>query len=339
MRPSGKKARHIFLFALVFPFASLHADADGLSNLQAIAAMPRGTESVMALRYDLLSSEESVFRTDFTWMIENLGVAGAPADRKKPESIILRAVAAATPLLYVEGGSQFTAAYGVGTGNYNGRTVWVTAKPLSGLTRRLIDRKDVDGDIRPFKLGDAQAFEFPIQLRTSTKEELVPETRFVAFPNDRTVLICESRDDLEVMLKGLAEKEPRMPQQWESVATGLDIEAPIVVLRRYDPKNNGDYYAPMNARRSHPVAVDGFALVMPAVKNLAFRLRCLTNDREGARSYYQEDDRFPTNAFVWQVGRQPDGFLADITALGQTSGQISSMIMRLHLLFGVNIFV
>ncbi len=116
------------LLLLVIRTSGARADSPG--NLQLIAAMPAGTESVLIYRYGLLTGENSVLRDDFLRAIDSLGQTGDSEARNEPLSVILRHVAMSRPVVYVEGGAEFTTPDGLGVGNYKGCSIWITTNHL-----------------------------------------------------------------------------------------------------------------------------------------------------------------------------------------------------------------
>jgi len=334
----------VFLCAILVWATAARAGGEEIpTNLRLIAAMPPGTESVLVYRYPALTAEDSAMKREFEEMLDGLGTPEDQDERNRLHNVVMRYVAMSNPLVQVEGGSQFTAPDGVGVGNFNGRSIWIVEHPLARLMQRLAARKDIDGELTPFKLGDVQCYETAVDVRISIRPDVAPvtERRLYAFPSTRSVVVTECRDDVEYILKALGAKEPKVPKQWEPFAAALDIESPIIILRRYDPSNDRDYWSPAGSMNPHygRTQVEGFGLVLKSAHDVMFSLRCVAKQRERAAAYYK-DHAFRQENFTWSIEERPEGFTAEITGNAARIREANIPITLItFVLFGPNVFI
>ena len=312
------------------------------SNLRLIAAMPPGAESVLLFRLDRLTEPNSVLRDWTRQYVDNLGQTLDPNAQNEPLNVIERGLSAAKPLVHAEGGSDFMAE-GIGVGNYNGREIWVTEKPLTALVTRLTAKQDVQGELTPFKLGTVSAFECPCLASSAEGDpnaKPLLERRFVAFPDERTFVLAESREELEAMLHGLVADRPKLPDRWARLGAQLGLESPIVLIRWYDPNNTRDYFSPVNPkhpRTSQSVDIDGVALVCPSVNRFALRMTCISRQPEQALAFFQEF-AFKPAMYNWDTKMAARGFYADITITDEKHAR-EYLPLLLYVLFGPNVII
>jgi hypothetical protein len=331
----------IYLFAVSAFWggaAASFAQPDAPSNRQLIAAMPPGVESVLIKRYPALTAADSALKVENLHVWDGLGNRSA-----EPEAAfndIVQQLADFKPVVYAEGGSDFTRVADPegpsGLGNYNSRSIWYVQQPLGPLRRRL------DGKALPTQPATASNPHAPRVYETEVKQYVpkdgraapVQEKRFIAFPSDYCVVVVEQKGELDDILKALASRSAELPERWRSVAGKLEIESPVVLLRRYNRTNTLDYYSPFNPEFL-PVDIESFGLILPSEKRVNFRVRCLSRSVMEAEQYYKRGF-LREEEYRWRVTMREGGFDAELVAV---NGNTQTVMMLLYVLFGANMFI
>ncbi len=325
--------------------AAMTAHADVPTNKALIAAMPPATESVRIHRYDVMTSEGSVLQHESKRIINRLGNANSEEDRNRLISIVLRHVAMANLIVHIEGGSEFTRItgnpIGIGVGNYHSRSIWFVEGSLDQLKKGLAEDREFKGDVKELTLSDVPVYQSEVRefVMKGDKVEAIQEKRFVAIPTSHCVVITEDKHELEHILQGLKSTTSNVPEKWRVVAEKVEIESPIVVLRRFDPNNELDYYSPVNPNNPayRRADIESFSFVMPAHNRLAFELYAVSKEPRKAAAFFGQDS-FRQEVFEWKVNFHGTGFDAEVFVRDKKRNEAHPMLMVYHL-FGPNVFI
>ena len=345
MRAIKQRAGSLACTAICLLTVVTAAHAEVPTNTQLIAAMPPATESVLIRRYSALASEESALKNEAQQTIDGLGDVASEEERNALLNVVLRYVAMADPVVHAEGGSDFTRITGdpggIGVGNYNSRSIWCVERSLDRLKKRLAEQRDLSGDVKTFTLDDVPAYETEVRRHVATDDKVTPvqEKRFVAFPSDHCVVITEDRNELEQILTGLKSKAPEVPEKWRVPTAGLELQSAIVLLRRYDPQNELDYYSPVSPKKPafQRVNIESVALVLPSVNRLAFRIKCISEEPRKAVVYFA-CHTLRQEAYRWKTNVSDVGFEAEVAAIDENRDVAYPMLV-LYMLFGPNVFI
>jgi hypothetical protein len=166
----------------------------------------------------------------------------------------------------------------------------------------------------------------------------IEEDIFVALPEPNVLLVAESRADIEFMIRAVRDKRQAIPDRWTAAANGIDAKAPLVILRRYDPKNERDGLSPVNPRRElGAVDIESAGLAYLPKERRPFTLRVLSKDRPAASRYFQTH-ALDALAFEWprDIRQEETGFQVELGILPCHEAEVC-----LHILFffGPNIAI
>ena len=273
------------------------ANADGPSNVQLIAAMPPGTESVIVQRVSMLKEEASFFR----------GTYDQPARTHSPckniKTVVRDATNLALPIVFAWGGSDFQMPPDTGmTGNYNERTIYVVEKSLEKLQEQLETGQGVEDVDERFDVGGVRVYKGTIGEKSiwGLMHNSAGEPWFVAIPDAHTMVSAETRADIEHILKALKEHKASLPPQWREIATGHDLDSPVVILRQYSlpakerPLAMGLFLPPPDAGTTH------VALTLPEVTSALLKLSLRAKVVEKAVAWYQRRV-LPVGLYAWDL--------------------------------------
>ncbi len=304
--------------------------------------MPPETQSVLVMRYEELVSDDSILKDDIRRSIDH-GSNDPEASELFNE--ILDSAMKANLLVRVAGGSEFTPitrdSSGIGVGNYNGRMVLYIEKSLKPLIDRLKKNENIKNVSESFKVENVPVFQSIERERGLNAGEYVAidEELYFAFYNDRCVVVTESVDETKHILNHLGSDAAELPAKWAKAAAGLDIESPILILRQYDPKNELDYFSPVNRKNPEWKKSDtqGFGIILKSVKSLTFRMNCESREPQRAAAFFASDF-FSQEIYAWNSRFRETGFEADISVIDEKRSK-AHPLLTIYVLFGPNIFI
>ncbi|HNO79379.1 MAG TPA: hypothetical protein PKN33_15115 [Phycisphaerae bacterium] len=308
--------------------------------------MPAATESVLVQRIKVLASDESALQKDIKSGIDSLGNVRYERERNDLLGVVQEYVAKANPVVFAEGGSEFTYLVGtngadIGVGNYKSRSIWYVEQPLDALKKRLAENRDLTEGVTNSVLGDVTVYQTKVSKYGMNGEEVVPieESLLVALPSDRCVVITEDAREMEQILAGLKSSAAELPRKWQAAASNLDLESPIVLLRCYDLKNELDAYSPTNPSHcpSNCVSVDSVALVLPSARQVSLRMNCISNEPQKVVAFFN-DLLLSQDEYRWKTTFDATGFEAEIVVMDDQREKAHSLL-SLYALFGPNVFI
>ncbi len=293
--------------------------------------MPPGTESVIVQRVSMLTAKESIFRDEYNRHSHDRRVSNIWAlvhDAVDHNKLVVSAL----------GGSDFEAPPTSGmTGNFNARTIYVVEQPLDVLRRQLETGQHVYALDDCFEFDGVDVFEGTIG-RAGPTHNSTGESRFVAIPHSHTVVLSETREDIEYMLTSLRAKKIEIPHQWRAVAKGHDLESAIVILREYLPEPEQrepgtlPCLLPGAARPTH------LALTLIDVKRPTLKIALTAQDPQGAIRWYHDALLLAKEGFAWDVTPTATGVTGTIGPEWE-GAKPSYTTLTLILLFGPCVIV
>lgn len=308
-----------------------------LSNRALIGAMPDGAESVMVWRLDELQREAP----DMKEAVEEwfLGLNEEAAATERIEIVLRRSIGGAGPVVWAHSGSRFTAPPDLGVGDYNERSIWITERPLRELRRALDTGEGVGGPVQRHEIGGVRVYQM-LREREFYGGESMTEPMFIALPDQRTALIAESLDDVGQMLGRYGRAPSGIPEQWRSAAARIEIESPLVILRRYDPESEDDEFSPVNPGLSaeRRIDIEAFALVLADAERSRYRLEVITRQPQRAEEAFFRL-LLPEPVFDWTVQPTDRGFAATLGGEAEREYHAREALTTLLMVFGLNLYI
>jgi hypothetical protein len=311
--------------------------------MELIAAMPPETESVVLWDFGRLSEDTSVLKEFVQQWLTGLRDVPTYRNRDDLRNVVLKCIAASDPVTNAMGGSRFARPakpdgepIGTGGGDYVERSIWVTHKPIC-LDTLLAARKDV----RQGCASGVMVYWAEVDFYPSEELDPIRKPFLVATPNPHTVVWAESRTEIEYMIRSITTRTTKVPRQWSKVLDGFDVDAPVLVLRKYDPTNERDIYSPVSPSRpvGCRVAVEASALAVLAPAAPVFRMRMITDDPGGAEQFMQAM-LFSPASFRWVVTSNVDGFTAMVFPQADEQRRLGEELPLFVLMFfGMNLLI
>jgi hypothetical protein len=307
--------------ALAFPVGAFaDEEPDVTSNEHLLNAMPDGVTSVVIWRYNDIRQHNELLRDDMNRTHQGLGDPRGEWHDHSLDEMIQIATYAAKPIVSIRGGSDFISPEGIGAAVYNQRGIWIVDQPLDVLREQIQRRLDAGMMERDGEVADA-IYRGTIMVRQSRafwEEPAEPDEQqiFVTMPDDRTVLLAQSRDEIEQMRQRFAGRAEGNLTMWRRIAGDLPIDATVVVLRKFDPTNERDEFSPANPlyREERGVTrAENVALVLPDPTSADFVMRYVGDGIEEVAKLYQ---RY-WSGHDWTVTEKDDGFLSQLAFKGE----------------------
>lgn len=289
------------LAAFTVALAALLGNAEPSANEQLIAAMPEGVTGIMLVRFDPLQEEGSKLAETAGWFPPN---REAPEGREDDLYYLTRRMAMdADPEVFVWGGSAFERAADIGVGNFDERQIWVVGGDLGPLRARLEQRETITGFVEAFEVGGVTAYhgrtQFPVY---GHKEQPIVQDVFVAAPAGSTVVMAETREDIERMVGAVLEPPADAPERWTSLAGDVPLDAPLLVLRRYDPADRESWIVPMHPSvpEEDRVKLDAVVLAWPDPAQGRVRLHGVGEEPQRGADWLRRN-LLPDHMWRWEL--------------------------------------
>jgi len=206
--------------------------------------------------------------------------------------------------------------------------------------RQAIEKRDgVVGSVRVAQAGEVSVYSSDIEVSPPSKRQI---TVFFAFPSDHLVVRAESMEQMEKVVSKLKqnEKANEIPERWKAAGAAIDLEAPIVLLRKLRGPVCALKYDRAKPEKIEPrnVDIDSFALAAPSGDALRFQLRCITPAPDDAQFFFYGGTftgGFPPVYWQWKRAVDTRGFTAEMTF--NAEGKNHHLSLVLITLFGVPI--
>ncbi len=200
------------------------------SSAQLIAAMPDQVESVMILRAKPLLAEGNPWNREMdAWFKPRNEYSGHLQSRQAStiDNIVFSEVTQLNPVVRLMGGWDFKMPQSIGTSSFRFIHVWITQDSNGGVRERLRHEDSID-ELQRDALTIYQA-PVPIAWDNLTTETLPVH---VAFPNAHVTIVACSSADITHVAGQLKSPNADMPARWREAASAIDIESPVVILRK-----------------------------------------------------------------------------------------------------------
>ena len=274
-----------------------------------IAAMPDGTESVIVCRFDK-SASQLALKDSAEQFFELL------SEKDSFHKTIFRAVAQSGLLAQATGGSDFGGPTGVGMGWYVDRSIYVVANPLADLQRQLERGGVFPSGSRKRTVEGITVYAGQVSAHYPQDPEEVRrlEYWFITLLDERTLVKTQSMHDLLHIIRSLRDGWESIPVQWRELASRVDFDSAIVILRRYDPSNEDDPWSPFSLRISKEFRanIDGYAVTVPNTRKLKLEMYCRTEEPEKASRFLSKFTGGINHVERWDIDKLEEGFLAQI---------------------------
>lgn len=308
-----------------------------LSNRALIGAMPDGAESVMVWRLDELQREAPDMKEAAEELV--IGLNEKAETKEQIDVVLRRAIRTARPLVWAHSGSRFSPPSDLGVGDYNERSIWITERPLRELRRALDTGEGVGGPVQRHKIAGVRVYEVLREIEFYGGESMT-EPMFIALPDPRTALAAESLEDIGHMLARHRDEHAEIPEQWRSAAARIEIESPMVMLRRYDPESEDDQFSPVRPGLSaeRRIEIEAFALVLAEAEQGRYRLEVITRQPQRAEEAFFRL-LLPEPLFTWTAETTGEGFAATVKGAVEQERHARDAILSLLTVFGMNLYI
>ena len=191
-------------------------------------------------------------------------------------------------------------------------TIWITKDSNRPIKTKVDDRDGIIGEVGKTTEDGLDIYDSIVALGRGLKEI------FVAFPNEHMTIVAYSSDDITHIAKSLKKKPEAIPTRWQKAASALNIESPVVILRKFatreqgivipDPENPGMW-------KVESVPIDSCGITSDAGPKVNFKLRVIATQPEDAETYFYGGTvhvGFPPGDWEWAKETDAEGFTADI---------------------------
>jgi hypothetical protein len=318
------------------------AGGEPLTNKQLLSIVPPDAESVVVARLGPLAAEKSAFRAQLLDASKNVG--GAPGAARQINTVVNGEIINAKPTAWVCAIREYRAEQGIGMGAFTPSNVFIVEQSTDLLRDRLLKGDGVDNPVKMTEEGGIKFFAgtFPTSadLRPPTSKEAAAGTQdyFVAIADAHTVVTGYRRADVQTIVRLLAKPGDSIPVKWKDVAAGLDIEAPLIILRKYDPHNE-DAGSPVSRKvyKDLRADIDSVGLAVKDCEKAVFQIHALTSEPERAQGALQWQV-MPEHHVTWAVKNDATGFAGEITWQKHTVDD-GMMVLLLMSFFGITVAV
>ena len=304
------------------------------SNEQLISIMSENTESVLVIRHDRIEDASEGLK-EFSQIWKSLAQEDWSGEEDPSlHTVVMHAAAASSPRVEIWGGSRFRRPVDLGLGDYEGRYLWIVADSLTPLRERITADVDIEGDIEVIEHEGLEIFVGESRIVEYGNIDRI-ESTFVSMPDDNTLLMTESIEEIKHMLAAIKADDPSMPEQWAEVAQRTDLEVPILVLRSYDPTDKASPYSPLNPHWGDKrVEIKSYSWAVQKSKDLTVRLVCDTPNPTKALAFLREAVVVPRLADAWRPAGGKVGLVGDFTISIDDEEDLSYFTIYVMVAFG-----
>ncbi|MBN2445422.1 MAG: hypothetical protein JXO22_01755 [Phycisphaerae bacterium] len=335
----------ILVAAAVALFTEATNAAAPPTNQQLIAAMPPGTESVLVCQVEPLLSDKSVLKDACAKFVQTPTALAGFVPENTLGRIVLSGLPACEPVAVAIGGAKFEVPNSEQPGPFDYRAVWVCRKPIAPLEKQI---EELGGTAR---IGTLDVDDITVYICTANEMAEQDDAKnsralrrlpvLVAFPTPHTVVIAQARSAIDHMVRAVRSERAEMTEGQKSVLLGLPLDAPLVLVRKYDPTNERDAASPVNRWRPKALWADieSVALAFPDPAENAFKIRCLSPNPDRAVTFYRSAEMLfnvlPETEFEWQTTTAHQSFSADLKVREEAAERVD-MANVITNLFGIN---
>jgi hypothetical protein len=193
-------------------------------------------------------------------------------------------------LLFAIAGAKFTVPYDIGVGRFDRMLVVrfersvkaAVEKARAGNIEGLVL---VAGDGPPIWKGSSAMQMGEYNRQEHPQAPVVDE--YVAFPDEHTIVISRSLEMAAGLVARWDKPGTHIPRQWSIAAEGIDLGAPLIVLRRFDPTDTRDCFSPFRPGylTRETAQIGQIAATVPSEKERTLTVRASTHDADHAEAW------------------------------------------------------
>lgn len=349
--------RALLVAAVVLAPYSQAAAEDSPNNRQLIASMPDAIESVLLLQAEPLLREGCALKSELQGFLAVIDEAtpgmSAPASdllssvgNNNLDRIVFSELVKRRPTKRLVGGAGFQPPQDIGIGSFRYLTVWITRESNSPIKKKIDTHDGIVGDVARTTKDGLDSYSSPIEIRWSSSPEQGPAKTSicVAFASEHVALVAFSADDIAHIANLLNSKTPTIPVRWQKAASGLDVDSPVVILRKFTQSEQCIVKRdPDDPNRAEPrnVPIDGFGLTSDAGSSVKFKLHVITSQPNDAEVYFYGGcfyAGFDPAQWKWTKKTDADGFTADVQ-LDEKEGRNHLGSLIVITLFGISLMI
>lgn len=321
----------VLVAATLSAAGSLASAGERLTNRALLASMPDSMEAVLVLQAEPLLREECALKRElqgFFGIVDESMPGMTRKDRdfissdgeNNLDRIVFAEVVARKPVRRLVAGSAFQPPQVIGAGSFSFVAVWITKETNEPIKQRLESGNGIIGEVTKTTEDGLDVYQSPVEFRWSPMRGAtsVKKSIHIAFPNEHVTIIALSADDLKHISKSLKAKAKEIPPRWQRAAAKLDIESPVLVLRRFVQDKQRfrrfDFENPQNIEILN-VPIHSYGVTYDGGANVSFKLRVITPEPEDAEGYYHGGTYragFVPGRWKWDKRTDQDGFTADV---------------------------
>lgn len=326
---------------------------DALSNRALIAAMPDDIEAVMVLRAEPLLRDECALKREMqgffgirsdladTALREQRDIVSSGGDNNL-DRIVFAELLARKPTRRVLAGAKFQPPDGIGVGAFDYLALWITGESNEPIRQRVAAGEGIVGQVAANEGEGVTLYTSPVQLvRRSARgaAEHVDRVACIAFPTQHVTIVAFSQEHARHVARQLQAPTAEIPKHWRAVADGLDLEAPIVILRAF-PQKRQQFPKPVSPGNIEvgEVEIDSYGITNDGGSTVAFHLRAITEYPENAQAYFHYPSPFqggfPPDSWKWNRQADARGLTADVAFI-EGDGRKHHSSLLLLTLFGI----
>jgi hypothetical protein len=330
------------LFLSVVLAACCSAAAEPLTNNQLLSLAPSDADSVLVARLGPLAAETSAFWRPL--MDASKSVGADPRSARQMNAIVMTEVVAAKPAAWMYAIREFRPGQGIGMGAFTPSCVFVVEQSTDALQDRLLKGDGFDNPVKTTEEDGIRFFAGTFPTRADprspvSKEDAVgTQDYFVVIPDAHTVITGYRKSDVQSIARSFAKPAGAIPAKWKDLAAGLDLGAPLIILRKYDPRNEeGGSPVSHKAYKDLRADIDSVGLSLKDPEKAVFQIHALTSEPDRARSALQYQ-LLPDFHVTWAVKNDGTGFAGEITWQKHTIDD-GMMVLLLMSFFGISVAV
>ncbi|MDX2200480.1 MAG: hypothetical protein SF069_16115 [Phycisphaerae bacterium] len=268
------------------------------------------------------------------------------------DRVVFQRIVMLRPQKRVLAGADFKRPIAPGIGQCEYLAIWVTADSNEALRNDVASGRGINGEVVTANSDGVEVFHSKVELFAEAtappgqQNDARSMQVSVAFPTPHVTVVSFVPNGAAHVAKALKQKAERnVPLRWQSLASRIDLNAPLVLLRRMgNPQQCVGYPDPNN--RSKPIIRDitlhGFAIAAAPDEPLRFRLVADAPSAEDAYLYFQGGGTrggFPAPTYTWDRINRVGGFDATVTFTPTPTARNSHASLLMIGFFGLEILI